>query len=400
MAGQGKLFTGVVVGAGAMYLLDPERGARRRSLLRDQGIHASNKIRDELTGAARDARNRTAGVAAELRSRFHQDQASDEILAERVRAAIGRAVSRPSAVTVNVFEGRVTLGGHVLADELPALVRRVGRVRGVSEVRNELEIHATAENVSALQGVGHRLRLPRGPGEWQPVARLLVGTAGGLLAAQGVRKGGAGGAALSAVGAGLLAGAVGFERPGGLVGFPARRRSVEVEKTLTIEAPVEAVWGLWCNFENFPRFMGHVREVRRIDEGHSRWVAVGPAGVSMEWDAIVTDWVPKQFIGWTSIEGSEVATSGQVRFRGAADNQTEIDIRLEYAPPAGVLGHAVASLFGDNPKQAMDEDLARLKSLLEGEGAAGKQEGLILEDTTPSEPPRRSTRAPRSKRKP
>jgi uncharacterized membrane protein len=120
----------------------------------------------------------------------------------------------------------------------------------------------------------------------------------------------------------------------------------------------------------------------------------------MEWDAIVTDWVPKQFIGWTSIEGSEVVTSGQVRFRGAADNQTEIDIRLEYAPPAGVLGRAVASLFGDNPKQAMDEDLARLKSLLEAERAGGKQEGLVLEDTPPPEPPRRSTRAPRSKRKP
>ena len=127
MAGQGKLLTGVVVGAGAMYLLDPERGARRRSLLRDQGIHASHRVRDELAGAARDARNRTAGVAAELRSRFQQDEASDEILTERVRSAIGRVVSHPGAITVNVFEGRVTLGGHLLADELPELVRRVGQ---------------------------------------------------------------------------------------------------------------------------------------------------------------------------------------------------------------------------------------------------------------------------------
>jgi uncharacterized membrane protein len=173
-----------------------------------------------------------------------------------------------------------------------------------------------------------------------------------------------------------------------------------MEKTLTIGAPVEVVWGLWSNFENFPRFMAHLREVRKIDEGHSRWVAVGPGGVSVEWDAIVTDWVPKQFIGWTSIEGSEVATTGQVRFRRASDNQTDIDIRLEYAPPAGVLGHGVASLFGDNPKQAMDEDLARLKSLLEAERTGGKQEGLLLEDPTSSELPRRSTRASRSKRKP
>jgi uncharacterized membrane protein len=398
MAGEGKLFTGVVFGAGAMYLLDPERGARRRSLLRDQGIHAGNKVRDGLAGAARNARNRTAGVAAEVRSRFQQDQAGDEILTERVRSAIGRAVSHPGAITVNVFQGRVTLGGHVLADELPELIRRVGRVRGVSEVGNELEMHTTAENVPALQGIGHRRRLSQAQGELRPVTRLLLGTAGGLLAAQGVRKGGTAGAALSAVGAGLLAGAVGVDRSSGLVGFRARK-SVEVEKTLSIGAPVEVVWEVWSNFENFPRFMAHLREVRKIDEGHSRWVAVGPGGVSVEWDAIVTDWVPKQFIGWTSIEGSEVATTGQVRFRRASDNQTEIDIRLEYAPPAGALGHEVASLFGDNPKQAMDEDLARLKSLLELERGR-ERERLLLEDTAPTESPPRSKRPGRPKRKP
>ncbi|HEX5576619.1 MAG TPA: SRPBCC family protein [Gemmatimonadales bacterium] len=398
MAGQGKLFTGVVVGAGAMYLLDPDRGARRRSLLRDQGIHASHKVRDGFAGAARDARNRTAGVAAQVRSRIQQDRAGDDILTERVRSAIGRAVSHPGAITVNVFEGRVTLGGHVLADELPELIRRVGRVRGVSEVGNELEMHATAENVPSLQGIGHRRQLSQTQGNLRPVTRLLLGTAGSLLAAQGVRKGGTAGAALSAVGAGLLAGAVGFDRSSGLVGFRSRK-SVEVEKTLSIGAPVEVVWEVWSNFENFPRFMAHLREVRKIDEGHSRWVAVGPGGVSVEWDAIVTDWVPKQFIGWTSIEGSEVATTGQVRFRRASDTQTEIDIRLEYAPPAGVLGHEVASLFGDNPKQAMDEDLARLKSLLEME-TGRERERLLLEDTASTESPPRSKRPGRPKRKP
>lgn len=398
MAGESKLFTGVVIGAGAMYLLDPEQGARRRSLLRDQGIHAGHKVRKELAGAARGARNRTAGAAAELRARFQQDQASDEILTERVRSAIGRAVSHPGAIAVNVFEGRATLEGHVLADELPELVRRVGRVRGVSEVRNELEMHDSAENVAALQGVGHR-RLAQRQVELQRVTRLLIGTTGGLLAAQGVRKGGASGAALSAVGAGLLAGTIGFDRSRGLIGFRGRRHSVEVEKTLTIGAPVEVVWGLWSNFENFPRFMAHVREVRKIDEGHSHWVGVGPGGVPMEWDAIVTDWVPRQFISWTSIEGSEVATTGQVRFRGAADNQTEIDIRLEYAPPEGILGHSVASLLGENPKQAMDADLARLKSLLETEKIGGEQEGPLPGDRDPTERPRRSTRAPRAKRK-
>src|SRR5215216_3075785 len=154
MTGQGKLMTGIVVGAGAMYLLDPDRGARRRSLLRDQGVHAGHKLGDGLAASARDARNRTAGVAAELRSRFRSDQVNDDVLHERVRSAIGRVASHPSAITVLAAEGRVVLTGHVLADEVDDLVTRVEGVRGVSEVRNELEIHRSADGVPALQGPG------------------------------------------------------------------------------------------------------------------------------------------------------------------------------------------------------------------------------------------------------
>jgi hypothetical protein len=90
MRGQAKLIAGMVVGAGAMYLLDPDRGARRRSLLRDQGVHAGHKLGDGLAATARDARNRTIGAAAGLRSRFRRDEADDEVLHERIRSTIGR----------------------------------------------------------------------------------------------------------------------------------------------------------------------------------------------------------------------------------------------------------------------------------------------------------------------
>src|SRR3954470_15631057 len=195
MTGQGKLMTGMVVGAGAMYLLDPDRGARRRSLLRDQGIHVGHKLSDGLATTARDTRNRTAGVAAEVRSRFRREELNDEVLHERVRSAIGRVVSHPGAVDINVFEGRVTLTGHVLSEELDSLLRAVGRVRGIREVQNELEIHPTADGVPMLQGASRRReqRPELLQENWAPGTRLAVGTVGGLLAVRGSRMGGVSG---------------------------------------------------------------------------------------------------------------------------------------------------------------------------------------------------------------
>jgi len=367
MKGQGKLIAGVVAGAGAMYLLDPDRGARRRSLLRDQGIHVGHKLGDGLSATARDARNRTRGAAAELRARFRADQPNDEVLHERVRSAIGRVVSHPSAISVIVTDGRVTLTGHVLADEVDSLIARVERVRGVSEVHNELEVHRTADGVPALQGAGRpREERPELLQEnWAPTTRVIIGVLGGLLVLGGLRTRGAARRALTLTGMGLLTRAASNVPPRRLVGLAGERPAIRVEKTIAVQAPVEEVWELWSNFENFPRFMTHLREVRKLDEGRSHWVAAGPAGIPVEWDAVVTDWVPQQFIGWTSVQGSTVQTTGQVRFRPISESETQVDVQLVYSPPAGAAGHAVAALFGSDPKSAMDDDLVRFKSLLE-----------------------------------
>lgn len=375
MKGQDKLITGVVLGAGAMYLLDPDRGARRRSLLRDQGVHVSHKLSDGIAATARDARNRAAGAAAGLRSRFRQDSADDQVLHERVRSAIGRVVSHPSAVSVAVSEGRATLTGHVLASEVDALIQRVMQVRGVTETRNELEVHREPAGVPALQGEAQpREQRPELLQEnWAPATRLLVGTLGGVLAVEGTRTRGVGGTLLSMVGVGLIARAATNLPSRRLVGIGAGRRAVDVQKTITVNVPVDQAWELWSNFENFPRFMSHVREVRKIDEGRSHWIVAGPAGVPVEWEAVVTDWVPHQLISWKSAEGSTVDMAGRVRFEPLEDGSTEIDVRMSYNPPAGAVGHAVAALFGVDPKRAMDDDLIRLKSLLEeGKTRAGE----------------------------
>jgi osmotically-inducible protein OsmY len=152
MSGQGRLVGGILIGLGLAYLLDPDRGARRRALVRDKATSTGHKVADGVGAAAADLRNRVGGTAAEVRSRIRGEQVSDEILHERVRSALGRAVSSPGAIVVTAHEAKVTLQGPVLEGELDGLLRAVRRVRGVSEVVNELEVHPTADNVPALRG--------------------------------------------------------------------------------------------------------------------------------------------------------------------------------------------------------------------------------------------------------
>jgi uncharacterized membrane protein len=376
MERQGKLLPGIMLGAGAMYLLDPDRGARRRSLLRDRFVHAGHKFGDGLSATARDTRNRALGAAAELRSRFKQDQVDDAVLHERVRSAIGRVATHPSSITVTAFEGQVTLSGHVLEDEVDELISRVKQVRGVREVRNELQMHRSANGVPALQG-GGRPREQRSElmqENWAPAIRLGLGALGGVLALKGFRSKGVIANTLTLAGMGLISRAVTNLPAGRLLGTNGGRRALDIQKTIVVSAPIEQVWELWSNFEHFPRFMSHLREVRRVSTNRSHWVAAGPAGVPVEWDAVITEWEPRESIAWKSVEGSTVETAGRVRFQSLADGNTEIDVQLSYNPPAGALGHTVALLFGVDPKRAMDEDMVRLKSLLEeGKTRADKE---------------------------
>lgn len=401
MQGQGKLLTGVIVGAGAMYLLDPDRGARRRSLLRDQGIHVGHKLGDGLAATARDTRNRSLGVTAQFRRRFSRQEPDNDVLQDRVRSALGRLVFHPGAITVTAFEGQVTLGGKVREHELDPLLRGVGRVRGVREVQNELEIYPSATGIPSLQGTARdRESEAEGTGgNWPPATRLVVGTLGGLMALQGMRTRGLQSQVLSLVGMGLVARAAANLPPRRLIALGWSGRAITVEKTLHVGAPAERVWELWSNFESFPRFMAHLREVQKIDEGRSRWIAVGPAGVPAEWEAVVTDWVPNQFIGWRSVEGSAVETSGQVRLRPVSDLETQIDVQLTYTPPAGAAGHTLASLLGVDPKRAMDEDLLRLKSLLEDQQTSTADETIRLEEVAGSAKTTGRTKRTSSKRK-
>ena len=196
------------------------------------------------------------------------------------------------------------------------------------------------------------------------LAELFLALIGGVLSLYGLTRRGVAGSATRAVGAGLLAGGLRTRRSD--VGPPRgeRRRIIDIQKTLHIEALVGQVYAFWTNYENFPLFMSNVRSVTDLGGGRSHWVVSGPAGVPVEWNAIMTQDTTNETIAWRSEPGSTLENAGVIRFRPEGTG-TGIDFRLCYNPPGGGAGAAVAELFGVDPRAKLNEDLGRMKVLLE-----------------------------------
>jgi uncharacterized membrane protein len=141
---------------------------------------------------------------------------------------------------------------------------------------------------------------------------------------------------------------------------------VNVEESVTINRPIEELYRFWRNLENLPRFMHHLESVERITDTLSRWKAKGPGGKTVEWNAEIINEVPNQVIGWRSIEGSEVVSAGSVNFDEAGPGRgTRVRVRLQYSPPGGKVGAAIAKLMGRDPGTEIREDLRRFKQLVE-----------------------------------
>jgi uncharacterized membrane protein len=365
----GVMATGAAAGAGITYFLDPERGARRRARLRDVMVHNAVLTRRAAGATARDAFHRTYGTAASLGHLVRRETVDDAVLVARVRAKLGRVTSHPHAIVVSAGNGIVSLRGPILVHEADGLIQAVRKVRGVSDVRDELERHETAGNIPSLQGgrVPPGVRVDVLQESWSPTTRCMVGTAGGVLAlAGGIRRDGAG-AILALVGAGAVARAITNLPLRRLVGVGSRRRAVDIQKTIVIEAPVGEVYAFWSAYENFPKFMARVLEVRPApnDPDRSHWKVMGMAGLPVTFDAETTRVSPNQTIAWRSAPGSVVAHAGIVRFDPEGVGHTRVHIRMSYNPPAGWFGHQVAAAFGMDPKSSMDGDLVRMKTLIE-----------------------------------
>jgi uncharacterized membrane protein len=138
-----------------------------------------------------------------------------------------------------------------------------------------------------------------------------------------------------------------------------------VTKSITVRAPIQAVYDVWDDFANFPSFMKNIESVTMREPGFSHWVMSGPMDRKFEWDAETTLRERGRRIAWNSKDGSAVTTSGQVVFAALGAEETQVTVTLQYEPPAGLAGDIVTALFA-RPEQRLDEDLRNLKAFVEG----------------------------------
>ena len=199
------------------------------------------------------------------------------------------------------------------------------------------------------QSSSHRpsRQLPFGPGT------LVVGAT--ALVAYALSRRSKAGTALAAAG-GLLA----YKA----LHAPASKAETRVVFLLNASAP--SAYNLWRDFAGLPRFMVHLKSVRELDNRRSEWIAAGPGGAEISWNAEITEDIPNQRIAWRSYPDSAVQTSGSVDFRPDPQGRgTYLSAHVQYCIPGGALTSGLAALVGKNPDFAIREDVRRFKRLLE-----------------------------------
>jgi uncharacterized membrane protein len=143
-------------------------------------------------------------------------------------------------------------------------------------------------------------------------------------------------------------------------------RDVHVEKSIAIDKLPAELYSFWRDFTNLPLFMRNLDSVTVLDATRSHWVARGPAGTHVEWDAEIYNEIENELIAWRSTENADVVNAGSVRFQKAPTGHgTFVRVTMNYNPPAGNVGSTLAQLLGAEPGQLIKEDLRRLKQLAE-----------------------------------
>jgi uncharacterized membrane protein len=331
----GKWLAGAAAGALLMYMLDPDRGSARRG---------------QATEAIRGAGTRSTRALGEawdsIGSRF--SSATDS--AGRLARSAKGAVASESMTDTMTRIGRNALAA--VGDTMPGATRMASLA--ASRVRDAVQAE-----------------------DWTPAARGSAIVGGGLLGMYGLMRRNPLGWALGLAGVAMLARGA-FNQPlRSMLGAGALDHAIDLEKSIQIDASPEEVYDFWRDYENFPRFMSHVAEVRDLGRGRSHWVVHGPADSQFEWNSRLTEQSRPHRLAWRTEPGAEIAQAGSVQFEPYRGG-TRATVRLSYWPPAGAIGHGIATVLGVDPKRQMDDDLARMKTCIErGE--------------LPSEPARQST---------
>jgi uncharacterized membrane protein len=219
------------------------------------------------------------------------------------------------------------------------------------------------------------MHLSRNMEGWEQTVSILAGVA--LVAVAIKRHRPFGGAATAGAGL-LLRGASGYcpvnaaigRRPRGrrrddtraALGGP---RGIHLRESITIARPPAEVFAAWHDPATLARLMPHVERIETTGAGRTHWVMRGPAGVTLEWDAETIADVEPERIAWRTLPGAAVASAGSVQFRPFGEKGTEVHVTLQYDPPGGKAGAALAWLWGDPPRAQLREDLRRFKAVLE-----------------------------------
>ena len=142
-------------------------------------------------------------------------------------------------------------------------------------------------------------------------------------------------------------------------------REVHVEKSITVSSTPKELYRFWRDFENLPQFMEDLESVTKLDETRSHWVANGPGGKQVEWDAEIYNEKENEMIAWRSLPGADVTNAGSVHFEEAPGHGTYVKVVLNYNPPGGKAASLLAKLFGKEPGQLVEHNLRRFKQLIE-----------------------------------
>ena len=236
-----------------------------------------------------------------------------------------------------------------------------------------LTIGGRAEEIRQIQEAGG------GPGPINvgSTERLFSDIGGVALVGFGLKRGGLEGGIMALIGAGLLyRGITGHcevykalnmntaSKPSAEQA-PNVHHGVKIQKTVTIERTPAECYAAFRDFENLPRFMTHLQSVKSKGGNVYHWTVKAPMG-TVSWNAEIIKDTPGEFFSWKSLEGAMIANAGSVRFESSPDGLgTLMSVEVNYEPPAGFIGVAIAKLFGEEPEHQIAEDLLHFKHVMD-----------------------------------
>jgi len=151
------------------------------------------------------------------------------------------------------------------------------------------------------------------------------------------------------------------------------------QEYIDVMTDAQTCYEQWVCFEDFPRFMKHVRNLTPQGSNQWHWVIDGPLGKTIEWDAVMDGNEPNRIISWHSVGENDIVAEGVMTFQEIAPNLTRITSSIQFEAPAEPLGELIAELFS-NPSQMVKEDLRNFKQLMENSrfaAALGSSASLI-----------------------